>query len=115
MRSQRFGNAGSEAGKTETTRMRLRGGNCSAGEAPPPAAPRTLQRRPGCGVLTPGPTPPASFPLATRSKTLAAAELPRGPRLFGAPVLRGHKLVYLSRAALETRYAPAAMLRCRGC
>jgi len=38
-----------------------------------------------------------------------------GRCLSGAPVLRGHKLVYLSRAALETRYAPAAMLRCRGC
>lgn len=36
------------------------------------------------------------------------------PAALRAPVLRrGRKLVYLSRAALETRYAPAAMLGCK--
>jgi len=41
--------------------------------------------------------------------------LAANPAALRAPVLRrGHKLVYLSRAALETRYAPAAMLRCKG-
>ena len=36
------------------------------------------------------------------------------PAALRLPVLRRyHKLVYLSRAALETRYAPAAMLGCK--
>ena len=41
--------------------------------------------------------------------------LASNPMALRAPVLRrSHKLVYLSRAALETRYAPAAMLRGKG-
>lgn len=40
--------------------------------------------------------------------------LATNPSALRAPVLRrGHKLVYLSRAVLDTRYAPATMLGCK--
>lgn len=57
---------------------------------------------------------PATLKLLAENVFICLLVLATNPAALRAPVLRrSHKLVYLSRAALETRYAPAVMLGCR--
>jgi hypothetical protein len=57
---------------------------------------------------------PATVKLFAENVFICLLVLATNPAALRTPVLRrSHKLVYLSRAALETRYAPAAMLGCR--
>ncbi len=56
---------------------------------------------------------PGMLKLLAENVFICFLVLATNPAALRLPVLRrSHKLVYLSRAALETRYAPAAMLGC---